>query len=147
MSENTETQNRSFYYGSGEKPAIDDYLLRIFLTEEGYSQFQQTSERLGKKQFIKNEDGILELQDSHSVKQWLRKYFESIDFSEFEKEGMWAGQNNEGFPKNTILSLLQRCPTSRLESVMTQLDIHSQAGYKGTTKLRVGVLPEGKIIA
>ena len=137
MSENTETQNRSFYYGSGEKPAIDDYLLRIFLTEEGYSQFQQTSERLGKKQFIKNEDGILELQDSHSVKQWLRKYFESIDFSEFEKEGMWAGQNNEGFLKNTILSLLQRCPTSRLESVMTQLDIHSQAGYKGTTKLNL----------
>ena len=47
-------QNRSFYYGSGVSVKIDDYLLRIFLTEEGFSQFQQTSERLGKKQFIKN---------------------------------------------------------------------------------------------
>ena len=69
-------QNRSFYYGSGVSVKIDDYLLRIFLTEEGFSQFQQTSERLGKKQFIKNIDGILEIQDSHSVKQWLRKYFD-----------------------------------------------------------------------
>ena len=130
-------QNRSFYYGSGVSVKIDDYLLRIFLTEEGYSQFQQTSERLGKKQFIKNADGILELQDSHSVKQWLRKYFESIDSSEFEKGGIWSGKNDEGIPKYTILSTLQRCPSSRLEGIMTQLDIHSQFGYKGTIKLNL----------
>ena len=132
-----ETLNRSFYYGVDDKTKINNYLLRGFLTEEGFGQFQSSKNRLSKKKVMRNNDGVLEPHNSYSIKIWLRKYFESIPETEFEKGQMWSGTEGGGTNKFTILSLIQRFKISEIESILNTLDVHSQFGYKDTSKLHL----------
>ena len=78
-------ESRAFWVGSESKTKINDYLLRGFLTEEGFAQFQYTSKRTSRKQIFYNNQGILELHDATSIKTWLRRYFEfqRIGFKNF----------------------------------------------------------------
>ena len=130
-------ENKSFYYGENGKIKINDYLFRRFLSDEGFGQYQSTTNRLSKKQIFRNVDGVLELQDANSVKQWMRKYFESIPDADFKKERMWSLNDGNETDKFRVLSVLQMIPVSKIESVLTQLDVHSSIGYKDSSKINL----------
>ena len=123
----------AFWFGS-DKIKVSDYLLRTFLIAEGFSQFQSSESRLGKKEIVYNNDGVLEIHNSNSVKSWIRKYFDSIEDEEFEKDKTFGGLKGESYFKHEILSVLQSYSISSLESVLTQLEVISHAGYKDTIK-------------
>ena len=96
----------AFWFGS-DKIKVSDYLLRTFLIAEGFSQFQSSESRLGKKEIVYNNDGVLEIHNSNSVKSWIRKYFDSIEDEEFEKDKTFGGLKGESYFKHEILSVLQ----------------------------------------
>ena len=75
---NKEVESRAFYVGQGTKLKINDYLLREFLTEEGFAQFQISEKRTSRRQIFYNNDGILEIHEGNTIKTWLRNYFEDI---------------------------------------------------------------------
>ena len=130
-------ESRAFWVGSGKKTKINDYLLRGFLTEEGFSQFQSTKKRISRKQIFHNNDGILELHNANSIKTWLRIYFESTADGDFKSGKMFGGRDGSPSEKYEVLSLLQSYSVSKVESVLTQLDVYSQSGYKDTMPLNL----------
>jgi hypothetical protein len=130
-------ESRAFWVGSEEKTKINDYLLRGFLTEEGFAQFQSTTKRISRKQIFYNNDGILELHNATSIKSWLRRYFESTAEGDFKSGKMFAGRDGSPSDQYRVLSLLQSYSVSKVESVLTQLDVYSQGGYKDTISLNL----------
>jgi hypothetical protein len=129
--------SRAFWVGSESKTKINDYLLRGFLTEEGFAQFQSTTKRISRKQIFHNNDGILELHNANSIKTWLRIYFESTADGDFKSGKMFGGKDGGNSDKYTVLSILQSYSISKVESVLTQLDVYSQGGYKDTIPLNL----------
>ena len=128
-------QSRAFWIGVGEKTKINDYLLRGFLVEEGFAQFQVTNKRISRKQIFYNNHGILELHDATSIKTWFRIYFESTADEDFKSGKLFGGRGGDPSDKYKVLSLLQSYSITKVDSVLTQLDVYSQGGYKDTIPL------------
>jgi hypothetical protein len=119
------------------KYKINDYQLRGFLVEEGFSQFQITKDRTSKKRIILNNNGILELQNANLVKSWLLNYFEQIDEVDYSTGKVFGTRNGGSSLKHEVLSSVQSYSTSKVESVLTQLKVFSQGGYKGSEKIEL----------
>jgi hypothetical protein len=132
---NKEVESRAFYVGQGTKLKINDYLLREFLTKEGFAQFQISEKRTSRRQIFYNNDGILEIHEGNTIKTWLRNYFEDIADEKYDAGQEWGGKRDEGYDKYEILSLLQSYSVSKIDSVLTQLDVYSQSGYRDTMPL------------
>ena len=104
-------ESRAFWVGSESKTKINDYLLRRFLTEEGFAQFQSTTKRISRKQIFHNNDGILELHNATSVKSWLRNYFESTTPEDFKSGKLFGGRDGSPSDKYEVLSVIQSYST------------------------------------
>ena len=68
-----------------KKPQINLYELRNFLELYGFGQFATTNNRTSSKELFYNDNGILKIHNSSTIKMWLREFIESVPEKEYKK--------------------------------------------------------------
>jgi len=133
-------KSRAFWKQSKSAVTINDYLLRKFLLDVGFGQFQVNDKRTSDKSFFKDDNGILKVYDEVSIKSWIRNYFENTADDEFKNGNVFGHIGSDEFQcgKDDMLSKFQSYSTSKLKSsILKDLEIYSEKGFPDTKKLRL----------
>ena len=83
------SKEKAFWYKGSKALLIDEYELVQFLTFHNWGQFQLTKERTSSKSLFHNNNGILELHNSITLKNWIIKNLAESNDENFEKKGKY----------------------------------------------------------
>ena len=123
-----------------KEPRIVLYELRNFLTIYGFGQFATTNNRTSSKELFYNDNGILKIHNSTTIKGWLREFFESVPEKEYKKDGVFdtTTPDQESLTKFKVLGLIQDLSPQVIESkVLNDLPIFSDINYPFAKKMNL----------
>ena len=83
-------KSRAFWKQSKSAVTFNEYLIRKFLLDEGFGQFQVNAKRTSDKSVFKDDKGILKIFDEVSIKSWIRKYFEDTAEKDFKNGNIFG---------------------------------------------------------
>ena len=123
-----------------KEPRIVLYELRNFLTIYGFGQFATTNNRTSSKELFYNDNGILNIHNSTTIKGWQREFFESVPEKEYKKDGVFdtTTPDQESLTKFKVLGLIQDLSPQIIESkVLNDLPIFSDTNYPFAKKMNL----------
>ena len=133
-----------------KEPRIVLYELRNFLTIYGFGQFATTNNRTSSKELFYNDNGILKIHNSTTIKGWLREFFESVPEKEYKKDGVFdtTTPDQESLTKFKVLGLIQDLSPQIIESkVLNDLPIFSDINYPFAKKMNLLKMTEILVIS
>ena len=110
-------KTRAFWESGEKKPQINLYELRNFLELYGFGQFATTNNRTSQKELFYNDDGILKIHNSSTIKMWLREFIESVPEKQFRKDGVFDTTNpsEPSTEKFKVLGMVQNLSSQILK--------------------------------
>ena len=105
------TTKRYFWNPTKNGLVINEYLLKKFLSKEGFGQFQFTQDRTARKTIFHNDDGVLKVHDATSIKNWVSEFLEDVPEDEFIKDNSFdctTDTGGEPIFKEMVLNKLQK---------------------------------------
>lgn len=102
------------------KTEINTYALARFLEDLGFAQFQTDNKRTSGKEIFQNDNGILKVHNASSIKNYVRKWFESFSQGDFLKGGDFdtGTPNLESSGQFSILEAWQKFSLSQLNTLV-----------------------------
>ena len=117
-------QHYPFWFIKDSKVNINRRKLVLFLGHQGFGKFKTVDGRTTSNVLFKNENGVLQIHDSNSVKRWLNYFVEKdVELSEEER--------------SLVLDKWISTAPSSLQNYMESLPIYSEQEFNDTTKLNM----------
>lgn len=104
--------------------SINVHILNLFLTAEGFGNYQSNSERTSQKTLFRNNKGILEIHSADTIKRWLLKY---IDTNKSIKESQ----------KLEILDKISKMSISTFANYFGSLKVYSEDADEDQTQIKL----------
>lgn len=142
MVEKKQKKNEIVIFWKPTKTAvsINNYNLARCLEKLGFGQFQTEDKRVSGKEIFLNENGILKIHSSSSIKLYIRRWIESFDDNQFLKGGSLdtTTPNIESASKGEILQAWSKYTPSSLGTlVLSDLQVYSEEQFPDTKKLNL----------